>query len=36
MDINATGGIGPAAVEVLLNTFFAAVPDFGAHIGQKS
>jgi hypothetical protein len=35
MDVNATGGIGKAALEVLLNTYFTAVSDFATHIGVK-
>jgi hypothetical protein len=35
MDINATGGIGKSAIEVLLNTYFSAVSDFATHIGVK-
>lgn len=33
MDINATGGIGKPAIDVLLNTYFSSLEDFAKHIG---
>lgn len=33
MDINATGGIGGDALQILVNTYFHAASDFATHLG---
>jgi hypothetical protein len=34
MDINATGGIGNEALQILINTYFEFIPDFTTHLGM--
>ena len=35
MHINATGGIGPDALQILVNTYLAEAADFGTFIGAQ-